>query len=100
MQLLENAIIVLKETEKQAQRFNGLIQTVNTDRGSQFCPNKRDKNGRAESVYQNYLKSRGIKRETKDEEWINEDMEKSMEKSEKIIGYYTDKKSICLIRKS
>lgn len=57
----ENAIIVLKEVEKQAQRFNGLIQAINTDRGSQFYPNKRDKNGRAESVYQNYLKSRGIK---------------------------------------
>ena len=57
----DNAIITLKEAEKQVQEISGSIQSINTDRGSQFYPNKRDKNGRADSVYQNYLCSRGIK---------------------------------------
>jgi len=57
----DNAIITLKEAEKQVLEFNGSIQAINTDRGSQFYPNKRDKNGRADSVYQNYLRSKGIK---------------------------------------
>ncbi|MCK5608092.1 transposase family protein [Candidatus Pacearchaeota archaeon] len=57
----DNAIITLKEAEKQVQELNGSIQAINTDRGSHFYPNKRDNNGRADSVYQNYFRSRGIK---------------------------------------
>ena len=57
----ENAIDVLKEAENQAAVFNALIEGLNTDRGAQFYPNKRDKNGKAESVFQNYLQSRGIR---------------------------------------
>jgi hypothetical protein len=40
---------------------NGLIQAINTDRGSQFYPNKRDINGEADSVFREYLESKGIK---------------------------------------
>ena len=57
----ENAIIILKETEEHVKMFNAHIEALNTDRGTQFYPNKRDKNGNAESVFQNYLESRGIK---------------------------------------
>ena len=56
----ENAIRVLKEAEDHVEGFNAIIKALNTDRGSQFYPNKRDKNGNAESVFQDYLKSRGI----------------------------------------
>ncbi len=56
----DNAIEVLKVAEQEAEEFNGLIQSINTDRGSQFYPNKRDKNGDADSVFQDYLKIRGI----------------------------------------
>jgi len=57
----DNAIEVLKVAEQEAEEFNGLIQSINMDRGSQFYPNKRDKNGEADSVFQDYyLKTRGI----------------------------------------
>ncbi len=56
----DNAIEVLKIAEQEAEVFNGLIQSINTDRGSQFYPNKRDKNGEADSVFQDYLESRRI----------------------------------------
>jgi putative transposase len=57
----DNAIEVLKGAERHAQEFNGLIKAINTDRGSQFYPNKKDKNGEADSVFQNYLESREIR---------------------------------------
>ena len=56
----ENTIQVLKEAEDYVEGFNAIIKALNTDRGPQFYPNKRDKNGNAESVFQNYLESRGI----------------------------------------
>ncbi len=56
----DNAIEVLKVAEQEAEEFNGLIQAINTDRGPQFYPNKRDKNGEEDSVFQEYLESRGI----------------------------------------
>jgi putative transposase len=57
----ENAISILKEDEEHVKMFNAYIEALNTDRGTQFYPNKRDKNGKAESIFQNYLESRGIK---------------------------------------
>ncbi len=57
----ENAINVLKEAEKLAKESNAVIEAINTDRGTQFYPNKKDKNGEADSVFQNYLESKGIK---------------------------------------
>jgi transposase InsO family protein len=57
----ENAIDVLKEAEKQAEEVNAVIEAINTDRGAQFYPNKKDKNGEADSVFQSYLESKGIK---------------------------------------
>jgi putative transposase len=57
----ENAIEILKEAEEHVKIFNGYIEALNTDRGTQFYPNKRDKNGKAESIFKNYLESRGIK---------------------------------------
>lgn len=56
----ENAIMVLKEAEKHAEESNAVIEAINTDRGAQFYPNKKDKNGEADSVFQNYLESKGI----------------------------------------
>jgi intergrase/recombinase len=56
----ENSIEVLKEAEKQAEESNAVIEAINTDRGAQFYPNKKDKNGEADSVFQNYLESKGI----------------------------------------
>jgi len=39
---------------------NGLIQAINTDRGSQFIQ-IRGQNGEADSVFRDYLESKGIK---------------------------------------
>jgi len=41
----DNALEILKIAEQEATEVNGLIQAINTDRGSQFYPNKKDKNG-------------------------------------------------------
>ena len=57
----DNALEVLKIAEKEVMEVNGLIESINTDRGSQFYPNKKDKNGEADSVFQDYLESKGIK---------------------------------------
>jgi putative transposase len=57
----DNALEVLKIAEQEATEVNGLIQDINTDRGSQFYPNKKDKNGEADSVYRDYLELKGIK---------------------------------------
>jgi putative transposase len=55
-----NALEVLIIAEKEVMEVNGLIESINTDRGSQFYPNKKDKNGEAESVYRDYLESKRI----------------------------------------
>jgi hypothetical protein len=52
-----NALEVLKIAEKEVMDVNGLIQSINTDRGSQFYPNKKDKNGEEDSVFKDYLES-------------------------------------------
>ncbi len=57
----DNALEVLKVAELEALEVNGLIQAINTDRGSQFYPNKKDKNGEADSVFRDYLESKGIR---------------------------------------
>jgi len=51
----DNALEILKIAEQEATEVNGLIQAINTDRGSQFYPNKKDKNGEADSVFRDYL---------------------------------------------
>jgi len=56
----DNALDILKIAEQEATEVNGLIQTINTDRGSQFYPNKKDKNGEEYSVFRDYLESKGI----------------------------------------
>ncbi len=40
--------------------LNGLIQSINTDRSSQFYLNKRDKNGEIDSVFQDNLEPREL----------------------------------------
>jgi len=50
----DNALEVLEIAEHEAIEANGLIQAINTDRGSQFYSNKKDKNGKADSVFRNY----------------------------------------------
>jgi hypothetical protein len=57
----DNVLEVLKIAEQEAMEVNGLIQAINTDRGSQFYPYKKDKNGEDDSVFRDYLESRGIK---------------------------------------
>jgi len=56
----DNALDVLKIAEQEAKEVNGSIEAINTDRGSQFYPNKKDKNGEADSVFRDYLESKGI----------------------------------------
>jgi putative transposase len=56
----DNALEVLKIAEKEVMEVNGLIESINTDRGSQFYPNKKDKNGEANSVFRDYLQSKRI----------------------------------------
>ena len=56
----DNALDVLKIAEKEVMEVNGLIESINTDRGSQFYPNKKDKNGEADSVFREYLESKRI----------------------------------------
>jgi hypothetical protein len=53
----DNALEIPKIVEKEVIEVNGLIQSINTDRGSQFYPNKKDKNGEAYSVFKDYLES-------------------------------------------
>jgi len=55
-----NALEVLKIAEKEVIEVNGFIEAINTDRGSQFYPNKKDKNGEADSVFRDYLQSKRI----------------------------------------
>ncbi|MCL7414541.1 MAG: hypothetical protein M8349_00550 [ANME-2 cluster archaeon] len=50
----ENAIMILKEAQEHVRIFNASIDTLNTGRGAQLYQNKKDKNGDAESVFQNY----------------------------------------------
>jgi len=54
----DNALEVLKGAELEAMEVNGLLQAIDTDRGSQFYPNKKDKNGDADSVFRDYLESK------------------------------------------
>lgn len=51
----------MKIAKQEALEANGLIQAINTDRGSQFYPNKKDKNGEADSVFRDDLGSKEIK---------------------------------------
>lgn len=57
----ENAIKVFKEVETQVRDINAYVVELNTDRGTQFYANKRDKRGRAEHGFEKYLESRGIR---------------------------------------
>ncbi|MCZ7383022.1 MAG: hypothetical protein O8C64_15805 [Candidatus Methanoperedens sp.] len=57
----DNALEILKIAEQEAMKVNSLIQAINMERGSQFYPNKKDKNGETDSVFRDYLESRGIK---------------------------------------
>ena len=56
----DNALKVLKNAENEVMEVNGSIESINTDRGSQFYPNKKDKNGEADSVFRDYLQSKRI----------------------------------------
>jgi len=56
----DNALNVLKIAENEVMEVNGSIEAINTDRGSQFYPNKKDKNGEADSVFRDYLQSKRI----------------------------------------
>ena len=57
----KNTIHTLKEAEKVAALFNGIIYAVNTDRGPQFYANKKGKKGKGKSQFQKYLERKGIK---------------------------------------
>jgi putative transposase len=79
----ENAIRVLKEAEDYVKGFNAIIKALNTDRGAQFYPNKRDENGTAEFVFQNYLESRGIQHIPSRRKQTNGKMERSVQTHKK-----------------
>jgi hypothetical protein len=51
----DNALEVLKIAEHEIIEVNVLIQVINTDRGTQFYPNKKNKNSEADSVFRDYL---------------------------------------------
>ena len=51
----DNGLDILKIAGQEASEVNGLIQAINTDRGSQFYSNKKDKNGEVDSVFRDYL---------------------------------------------
>jgi transposase InsO family protein len=55
-----NSVGVLKIAEEHAERFNGHISDLNSDRGSQFCVNTTP-GYKVESRFQKYLKTRGIR---------------------------------------
>ena len=56
-----NSIEVLKEAISEAKKYCGFIEELNTDRGTQFFPNKKNKKGKAKSRYLSFLESAGIK---------------------------------------
>jgi len=56
-----NSIKVLNEAEREAESFNSRILAINTDRGTQFYANKQNKKENAETEFQKYLRSKGIK---------------------------------------
>ncbi|MGC1120762.1 MAG: DDE-type integrase/transposase/recombinase [Candidatus Methanofastidiosia archaeon] len=55
-----NTIKILKEASRVAESVNGVILAINTDRGSQFYANKKDKKGKG-TQFQKYLERIGIK---------------------------------------
>ncbi|MFQ5621628.1 MAG: hypothetical protein ACE5FT_07375 [Candidatus Nanoarchaeia archaeon] len=57
----DNTLKVFNEAESKAKEINACIYAVNSDKGTQFYPNKRDKKGNAKHKFEEYLNSRGIK---------------------------------------
>jgi len=55
----ENSIIGLQKAQLEAEPFGG-INTILSDRGAQFYPNKKDENGEAKHEFQQYLVEQGI----------------------------------------
>ena len=56
-----NSIDVLNKAISEVKSYCGSINELNTDRGTQFFPNKKNKKGKAESKYLRYLEYVGIK---------------------------------------
>jgi transposase InsO family protein len=56
----ENSIQILKSSMREFAGIRKLEQVI-TDHGSQFYPNKKDKNGKSESKFTTFLKKAGIK---------------------------------------
>ncbi|MFH0875878.1 MAG: IS481 family transposase [archaeon] len=56
----ENSIILMEQARERTQQF-GKIRECITDHGTQFCANKRDKDGNAEHKFELYLKEHKIK---------------------------------------
>jgi transposase InsO family protein len=54
-------IKILKEAESVAKSVNGVILSINTDRGSQFYANKKGKKGKGESQFEKYIEGKEIK---------------------------------------
>lgn len=57
----DNSIKVFEQAISVAMSYCSFIRELNTDRGTQFFPNKTDKEGEAESRYLEYLESADIK---------------------------------------
>jgi hypothetical protein len=56
----KNALIVLKKTQRECLKWYA-IKAVLTDHNTQFCANKRDKMGRTEHEFEQYLKRQHIR---------------------------------------
>ena len=58
----ENAIKIVNEAKKKAwKEFSAVLHSLNTDKGSQFYANKRDKKGRRGTAeFEKFLKREGI----------------------------------------
>jgi len=55
-----NSIKALEKARKSLGELAQFIRAINTDRGTQFYPNKKDKKGNAKHDFRDHLKSLGI----------------------------------------
>lgn len=55
----ENSITALQKAQQEAEPY-GVIDTILSDHGTQFYPNKKDEQGNAEHKFQQYLVQQGI----------------------------------------
>ena len=108
----ENAIKIINEAKKKAwKEFSAVLHSLNTDKGSQFYANKRDKKGRRGTAeFEKFLKREGIRHipsrrnhpqtNGKNERWFRTYEENRMKfgSFEEFIVWYNDRIHLGLSR--